>query len=111
VFAYEVNDAPAAVALLEMGKSERGNLGSPKAASEKNGEDSPIAQSPYCRDVGSVEQTLRLAHRKPVPHADARRFRALHAGDPGREFRRQQPVIGGFGRQVCWLRGWAKHRL
>jgi hypothetical protein len=60
VLADQINDAPAAVALLQVRESERGNLGAPQAAAEKNGENSPIAPSPECRDIWGAQQCLRL---------------------------------------------------
>src|ERR1700727_2223616 len=45
MLADQINDAPAAIALLQVRESERGHLRAPQATAEKNGEDSSVAQS------------------------------------------------------------------
>jgi hypothetical protein len=51
VLAFEVHDAPAAVALLEMPERERGEFGPAQAATQQHGEDGPVAESFRCREV------------------------------------------------------------
>jgi hypothetical protein len=60
VLAYQIDDAPAAIALLQVRESERGDLGPPQAAAKENGENSSVAQSPECRDIRGAQQRLRL---------------------------------------------------
>jgi hypothetical protein len=55
VLANEVNDAPAAVALLDMCERQRRHLRSSEPTPEKNGEDGAIAQAPNGADVWRVE--------------------------------------------------------
>jgi len=60
VLADQVNDAPTAIALLQVREGECSHLGAPQTAAEKNREDSFVAQSPACRDVRGAQQRLRL---------------------------------------------------
>jgi len=84
VFPNEIDDPPAAIALLDMRKRERCHFRSSEPAAEKNGKDRAIAQPTDRRDVGCAEQRLRLPLRQPVPHPDAGRFRAFHSAEsPG----------------------------
>src|ERR1700685_2309936 len=84
VLADEIDDAPAAIALLQVRERERGHLGAPQAAAEKNGENSSVPPSPEPRDIRRAQQRLRLPLRQPIAGAYALRLRALHAGDAGR---------------------------
>ena len=86
MLATEINNAPAAVALLNMAERDRCYLGPSEAAAEKNGEDSAVAQALYSRDIRRTEEGLRLTQRKPVSHPDSLRLHALHATDSGRHF-------------------------
>ena len=54
----EVNDAAAAVALLDVRERQRRHFRSSESATEKNGEDGPIAQAPHGADVGCVERCV-----------------------------------------------------
>jgi hypothetical protein len=58
------------------------------------GEHGPVAQPLPCVDVGRVQQSLRLAERKPVADAHSSRPDALDPGDSSSKFRRQRRVIG-----------------
>ena len=60
MLADQINDAPAAIALLQVRERERGHLGPSQAAAEKNGENSSVAQSPECRDIRGAQERLRL---------------------------------------------------
>ena len=44
MLADQVNDAPAAIALLEVRERERSHFGSPEAAAQEHRQDSAIAQ-------------------------------------------------------------------
>ena len=44
VFADQVNDAPAAIALLKVSKRERGNLGPAETAAEEDSQNGAVAQ-------------------------------------------------------------------
>ena len=68
----QIDDAPAAVALLDVGERERRHFGSPKSAAEQDGQDGAIAKPAKVRDVGRAQERLRLPLRQPVPDADAR---------------------------------------
>src|SRR5580704_15547863 len=59
----QINDAPAAIALLQVRERERGHLGAPQAAAEKNGENSSVAQSSERRGIRGAQQRLRLLLR------------------------------------------------
>ena len=100
MLAYEIHDAPAPVALLDMLESKRRYLGSPKTTAEKNGDDSAIAQPFQSAGVGRVQETLCLAYRKPVAGSYAHGLRALHAGDARRQLGRDQPIVGGLRGQL-----------
>jgi len=58
---------PATIALLDMGEGQRCHLGSSKTATEKNGQDGPVAQ-PFCGRANS-------GARSPLSAASAARFR------------------------------------
>jgi hypothetical protein len=60
VLADQIDDAPTAVALLQVSERQRGDLGTPQAAAEKKGENSSVAQSTKCRDMRGAQQRLRL---------------------------------------------------
>lgn len=60
VFADQINDAAAAIALLQVRECERSHLRTPQAAAEKNGENGSVAQSSECRDIRGAQQRLRL---------------------------------------------------
>jgi hypothetical protein len=48
VLADQINDAPAAIALLQVRETERGHLGAPQAAAEKDRNNSSVEQPPEC---------------------------------------------------------------
>jgi hypothetical protein len=50
---------------------------------------------------GVFRSVCGFPQRQPVADADADRFRALHAGDAGRQFRREQPVVRCLGSQLA----------
>jgi hypothetical protein len=60
VLADQINDAPTAIALLQVRESERCDLGASQAAAEENSEDSSVAQPPECRYIRGAQQRLRL---------------------------------------------------
>jgi hypothetical protein len=62
VLSLQINDAPAAIALLDVRKRQRCYLRSPEPAPEKNREDGAVTLAPHGVDVGRVKQALRLAH-------------------------------------------------
>ena len=47
MLADEIDDAPAAIALLDVRERERRHFRSSESAAEKNGEDGAIAQAPH----------------------------------------------------------------
>jgi hypothetical protein len=61
MLANEIYNAPAAVALLDMGKRNCRYLGPSEAAAQKNREDSALAQSLYRRDIRGIEKGLCLS--------------------------------------------------
>lgn len=71
MFADQVHDAPAAIALLNMRERERRHFRSAQAAAQQHGNDGTIAETAQRRHIGRVEQRLRLARRQPVPGSDA----------------------------------------
>jgi len=78
------DDAPAAVALLDVRECECRYLGSSSSAAEKNGSDGSIAK-PFCgRGVGRTQLSLRLPQRQPVAGVDALGFRAPRTCDASR---------------------------
>ena len=81
MLADEVDDAPAAIALLDVRERERRDFRGPEAATEKNGKDRAVAQPAQSRYVRCVEKRLCLASRKPVAPSDSDGFRALYPGD------------------------------
>ena len=60
VLADQINDAPAAIALLQVRECERRDLRPSETAAEKNGENGSVAQSPECRDIRRAQKRLRL---------------------------------------------------
>ena len=67
----EIDDAPTAVALLDMRKCEPCHFRTAQSASEKDGEDGTIAKSDGRRDVRLAQKRLRLPLGKPVSNANA----------------------------------------
>jgi hypothetical protein len=61
VFSDEIDNTPAAVALLDMRERERRHFGPSQPAPEKNREDRPVAQPGDRRYVGRAEQRLRTS--------------------------------------------------
>lgn len=57
----QIDDAPAAVALLEVGERERGHFGSSQAAAQQHGEDGSVTQPAEGRSIWCAQQGLRLA--------------------------------------------------
>jgi SLT domain-containing protein len=62
VLSNEIDNAPAAIALLDMRVGQRRDLRSSEAAAEQNGQDCAIAQALHGIEVWRVEQALSLAH-------------------------------------------------
>jgi len=58
VFSHEIDDAPASIALLDMGGRECRHLRPAQPAAEKDSEDGTIAQTADSRDVGRAQQRL-----------------------------------------------------
>ena len=56
VLSDEIDDAPAAVALLDVRERERSHFRSPQPAAQKNGQNGAIAQPAKVRDVRRVQQ-------------------------------------------------------
>lgn len=96
VLLNEIDDAPAAVALLDVCEGERRDFGSSQPATQKNCADCAIAQSANRRDVGRAQQRLSLPLREPVSNADACRFDA----DPLGQLWGQQSVVCRLGGQL-----------
>ena len=75
MLADEIDDAPPAVALLDMRERERRDFGSPQPAAEKNSEDRAIAQAPDVemsgafRSVCACRSDSQLPTRMPVDFA------------------------------------------
>ena len=63
MLANEVHDAPAAVALLEVGECKRGHLRSPQAAAQEHGQYGAVAQPAERRYIGRAQKRLRLSLR------------------------------------------------
>jgi hypothetical protein len=57
VLADQVDDHPAAIALLDVGQGERGDLRALEAAAEQDGQDGAMAQALERGWVGGVEQS------------------------------------------------------
>src|SRR5262245_17181334 len=60
VLTDEIDDAPAAISLLDVGECERGNFGAAESAAEENGDDGPIAQPANRRHIWRAQKRLRL---------------------------------------------------
>jgi len=63
VLAYQIDDAPTSIALLEVGERQRGHLGTPQPAAQENGQDGAVTQSADRRDIRRAQQSLGLAQR------------------------------------------------
>ena len=62
----EIDNAPAAVTLLGVLEGKGRHFGSEEAATQEHGDDCPVPQPLFRRDVRRVQQPLGLPHRKPV---------------------------------------------
>jgi hypothetical protein len=69
VFTDQVDNAPPAIAHLDMLHRQIRQFGAPQSASEQSGEHGAVAQSFLRANVGRVQEGLGLAQRQPVPHA------------------------------------------
>ncbi|HXP87798.1 MAG TPA: hypothetical protein VN841_23905 [Bryobacteraceae bacterium] len=87
VLPHEIHNAPAAIALLDVGKRERGYLRAPEPAAKQYGQNRAVAQAADRCGVRRVEKTLRLTYRQTVAHADTDRFRAFHSANACRPTR------------------------
>jgi hypothetical protein len=60
VLTGQIDDAPAAVALLKVGEGKRSHLRAMQAAAQEHGQDSAFAQPADGRNIRRAEQRLRL---------------------------------------------------
>ena len=66
----EIDNAPPAIALLDVTHRERRHFGPPEAAAQEDRQDRTVAQSFGRGGIRGIQQRLRLPDREPVPQAD-----------------------------------------
>jgi hypothetical protein len=71
VFADEIHDASAPIALLNVAERERRDFGTPQPAAQKNGNYGALTHAAQRRNLGSVQKRLSLSCRQPVTCSDA----------------------------------------
>lgn len=99
VLTDQVDDHPAAVALLDVGHGERGDLRTAQPTAEECGQDGPAAHASARGEVGHIEQVLRLDLGQPVASARAGRGDALDFGHAGGEIGVEKAVVGRLAGQ------------
>jgi hypothetical protein len=73
MLADEVHNAPATVALLDIGERDRGHRGLPKAQAQENSEDRTVPQSFYRCDIGALRSACACRNESQLPSAKSRR--------------------------------------
>ena len=78
MFAAQVDDHPAAVALLDVVERQRDGFAAAQAAADQQGQQRAIALALQGGRIGAVDESLGLGAGEPVPCPDAL---LLDAGD------------------------------
>ena len=97
--ADQVDDTPAAVALLDVFERQPDGFVAPQAAADQHRQDRPVPLALVGRRIRSGEQRLGLALGQPVAGADAVLLGAADVPDGLRRGRIEQPVVRRFRRQ------------
>ena len=94
--ADDVDDGPAAVALLQVAERERGQLAAAQAAAEQHGQDGLVAHALEGGGVRRIQQRLGLGLRQPVADACPGRLDPFDLADTSGQLGVDQVVVGGF---------------
>ena len=89
MFASQINDAPAAITLLEVCERERSHLGTPQAAAQEHRQDGAVVQPAEGGISGALSRACACSSDSQLPTADALRLRALDTADTGSQLCRQ----------------------
>jgi len=86
VLAYKIDDALAAIALLDVCERERRHFGPSETTTEEHGQNGAIAQPFYRRDIRRAEASEPAVARANFP-GGCTPISRFYAGDAGRQFR------------------------
>ena len=99
VLAAEIDDHPAAVALLDVSDGQGHGFAAAQPAADEQGQQGAIALALEGGGIGAVDESLGLRLGEPVPCPGALLLDARHLVDAGGHFGIEQPVGGGLARQ------------
>jgi hypothetical protein len=91
---HEIHDNRAILTTLKVIETEVGQFSSSKTAAERDRDDRPVTLAFEGFGIRSLPQGARIGRRQAISEPDAQFLDAVHATDPGGEFRAQQTGVG-----------------